>query len=783
MISLRRQAVALPILAATAIFGACATNDLTQPNRSGPAATADRDRGSDKDSKKSGPCLVSARVVVDQFGNATLEVRSGTFDNTTNTGVPYGTIQGVAYTVKSPAGRRLLDAEARVRPPNALFTTSLTDLQPAGSSHEDDDRHSSSKSIVTPALLFDPSDSVLVTAVVTQPSVTSTSGNRHHEGESDGDEVSGRTCTASVVAVVLKPTDVALATFERVVDGGAAIPAPSFGNANPGTPYGFNAWVTSPAGSLPADVACSATVTGTAGAAAYQLTWLTQQIHVIGGGKEACRFTLAFPTPDTYIIRVTAASAGDPNGANNTSTGTIVVKPNGQTIDVFVRSIVMDLGGGSTAPLGQIKTGVASQYVAAIGATKDVGNVTSSPVTCSVTVTNLGTGVVSNVVGTVTGQASTTADALCRFSLILVGSGDADQDYRIDVTAQPTAAADIATGNNTFSATQTAIVRVDVSVNSVQLTVDTVIQTGLTNIPNGKTGHYKVTFLNTSDRDATITCAVTAGAPGTAAAAVPLIAGSPARLLIPKKNGTAFCSFDYTFPQIMAVNFTVTATDVTPKDENPGNNVFSFQTTAVSDHTFPAIDVSNVHALQAWVTDSKGVPTILNEETANITRITLTFAATTTVLGDFTLSGTVTTDAPPTASHPIDTLSKATWTVSGLTPRSCRTGVDPGYRAVNGQTLTLTICAEDVPGDPTTQAISIEYGSSSQGLVGPPDPLGLFGTQVTFDVSLGWKLFGSTTSDHAGATVQFEIQDVPTSIPNVFRKTNTGHVIVTRNGG
>jgi hypothetical protein len=783
MISLRRRAIALPTLAVAALFGACATNDLTQPVHSGGAASTDRGEG-DHDNKKPIPCPATARVLIDKLGNATLEVRSGTFDNATNTGTPYGKIQNVEYTVKSPTGRKLLDGEAKVKPANALFTASLTVLQPAvTSSKADDDRYSSSKSPVKPAVLFDPADSVLVTATIMRPSATSTGDNGHHDGESDNnDDALGQTCTASVVAVVVRPADIAVGV-ERLVDGGTAVPAPNFGDANPGTTYVFAAWVTSPANSLPADVTCSATVTGTS-VANYQLTWLTQQVHVNGGGREACRFTLSLPIPDTYTISVTATSAGDPNATNNTATGTIVVKPNGQTIDVFVRSLAVDQGGGLTTAVGQVAADSAVQYVAAI-AVKSGGNQTSAPVSCSIKVTNVSTGAMTTVPGTMSGPATSGADALCRFSLTLPSNANADANYQIAVTALTQGVTNLDT-NLTLLVNQSAIVRTDVGVIAVQMTVDGVLQAGLTTIAQGKTANYTATLKNTSSRDATVTCVVTAGPPG-APTQAPVLLTTPAQLTV-RAGQTATCGFSNVFTQLVAENFTVTVANVVPVDANPDNNVFTFQTTSQSDHTFPGIGISNVHATQRWVTDGKGVPTILNEESASITRITLTFAATTAILGDFTLSGTVTTDGPPNSGHPtIETLSKATWTVPGLTPGqngspNCVKGVDPGYTSVNNQQLSLSICAQEVPGQPGTQAIFVEYDSSVKIALNNPDPLTLFGSSLTFNVSLAWTLFGSTVSDHACATLQFQLQDPPTGVTNVYERTQTGLVSVTRNG-
>lgn len=663
MISLRRWAIALQTVAAAALFSACATSDLTLPVHSGASATTDR-RDDDRDHRPPAPCLATARVVVDKLGNATLEVRSGTFDNVTNTGTPYGLIRNVEYTIKSPAGKVLLDKEEKVKPANALFTRSITVLQPAVTTGKDSDDGKSKSKIIKPAVLFDPVDVVSVEVTVERPRTASPGHDGHHDRDHDDDD-EAVTCTVVIRAPVVQ------------------------------------------------------------------------------------------------------------------------LKPSGQTIDVFVDSIELDLGNNQRVALGQIAAGVSANYIATIRATPLVGNNTSAPVTCSVTVFK-GTTVVTTVTGTVTGAASTTSAALCRFSLTLAGNGDLDENYRIQVTTGPITADDIATGNNTLSATQTAIVRVDVSITQIRLVVDTKVLAALSPIPKGKTGHYTVTFTNPSSRAAKINCTVTAGPAGTVAVPVSLV-GTVNPITIPANGGTATCKFDYVFSQLVAVNFAVSTGSMLPLDSDPSNNAQEFQTVVESDHTFPAIDRSNVHALQKWVTDpTTHAVTILSEQGTSISRITLAFAATAETLGDFKLTGIVTTGSTPTESRPI---SKATLTALAL-PRarngfpSCVSGVDAGATAVNQHQLNLSICAQEVPGDATVQAIYVEYESSVQTPIASPLAATLFGSSITFDVSLEWTLFGSTFKDNAGALLQFQLQEVSPGpdLPNNHEKTQTGVVIVKRNG-
>ena len=366
---------------------------------------------------------------------------------------------------------------------------------------------------------------------------------------------------------------------------------------------------------------------------------------------------------------------------------------------------------------------------------------------------------------------------LCQFTLTLPNPGT------VAITAAATSADDPNTGNNTATGTIVVgtpdpTITTDVAVYSVALSVNGVTQPSLSTIPQGSTANYLVTFINNSTHDATTTCTVTVGSL-TGPVSVPLV-NTPARIQVPAGR-TATCSFAFVFSAIVAETFTVTADNVTPLDATPGNNIFSFQTVSQSDHTFPGIDHTNVSATQRWVTDAVTlVPTVLNEQRASVNRITLTFAATSAILGDFKLTGNVTTDGRP--------ISNATWTVLGLRPgqngfANCVLGVDPGATAINNHVLTLKICAQEAPGQPGIQSIFVEYDSRMPTAMNSPDPLTLFGSSIIFDMSLTWTLSGSLVSDHASAKLQFGLQNVNTGFPTVHEITSTGVVSVIRNGG
>jgi hypothetical protein len=367
----------------------------------------------------------------------------------------------------------------------------------------------------------------------------------------------------------------------------------------------------------------------------------------------------------------------------------------------------------------------------------------------------------------------------CTFTLQLP-----EGQHTVRVTAQAVALADTdASNNSTEAAVDVSGVpgTADVSVASVSLSVDGTVQSGLSSIPKGKVGNYTITFLNSGSGSATAVCGVTAGTLLGLPVSIAVITPNP--ITIPA-GGTATCHFNYVFPMLAAVDFVVSATGVQPDDTDPDDNSFSFQTVSSSDHTFPAITNTNIHALQRTLTDASGNVVQLTEQSTSINRITLTFAAATAVIGRFKLTGSIVSEGRP--------ISSGTWTVNELRPGqfgfpNCVTGVDQGATVVNNHSLRLKICAQEVAGEPGIQAIYVEYESATQGPVASPIPASLFGSEVTFDVTLDWTLNGSTFAgpgyeDRASALLRFALQNLDTGFPNIQEKTQTGQVTVVRNG-
>lgn len=574
-----------------------------------------------------------------------------------------------------------------------------------------------------------------------------------------------------------KAADVSVTRIDRFVEGSDAIQGPALGEVVAGGTHTFAAQVSSPAGSLNALATCAVAINGVA-VPAEQIEWVTQNLTLSGGSTTQCVFRLRLPAAGLYSISVTATAAGDPNTANNTAAADINVRAaseNDPTVNLAVASI-RRLIDGDLLPLGEVPSNVAANYVASVTVLPG-GNQTSSAFTCSARATNTRTGAVMLVPGVASGVASTTTTRDCAFTLTLSANGVSDETYTIAVTANPIGVAEVAPSNNVATATQRAIVRSDVSVSNVQMIVDGQIQQNTLRIPKGKTATYVVTFNNGSDVPVTYSCQIFAGSPGAIPQAITPASGA-FNTAQPGEDKT--CTFTYTYSQLVVINFAVSATGVMPLDGDLTNNTATFQTVSQGDQTFPAITSTNVHALQTWITNDAGTPIELVEQSMGVTRITLTFAATTAILGDFKLSGSVKTDGRE--------ISTATWTVQNLQPGSggfplCRTGVDAGSSSPANHTIVLKICAQEVPGSPDVQAIYVEYSSVLGAPVVNPSPSILFADALTFDVALDWTLYGTTVPDRATASLSFPLQTGGTGFANSYQKTQTGEVTVIRNGG
>jgi hypothetical protein len=110
MISLRRFATYTFSLTAATVFLAACDKAITDPTAARPTV---EDLGASFDYKpgcvgnSGGSCDMSSRVLLDKAGNATLEVRSGNYDENTGKHQPDGTIQKVQYKHLDETGKQI----------------------------------------------------------------------------------------------------------------------------------------------------------------------------------------------------------------------------------------------------------------------------------------------------------------------------------------------------------------------------------------------------------------------------------------------------------------------------------------------------------------------------------------------------------------------------------------------------------------------------------------------------------------------------------------------------
>lgn len=694
-----------------------------------------------------GVCRISVTAVINGAGKAVLVARTGAFDQATGEQDPDGSFDKVQWKIYNPKGKLVLtknDNDVN----GVVFVTTLPGY-------------------------VDASYRIDVEALI-----------KSHSGKKGTAVVRG-----TAVPVFAPDIDLTSETIELLVDGGRQ-PLTTV------EPNSVNTYVVDIAnattfGGTPSTLGikslCVVRVDGQLQFAGFSpgFSYVGSPYQYIGPGESApCAFTLSL-SDGAHTIKVTAVAQDlffDWSEHNNSTTATVVagsVTPT-ETIDLIVRSIERDLGNDATEPLGEVEAGTPANYLARIGALPDVGTATSANATCSVKVLNVRTGqtVINGLSGTVTGAASSGQDALCRFALTLAGNALVDEPYRIEATAQPINAAELSAGNNTLSTGVAAIVRADVGLGAVQLSVDGVAQTDLSSVKQGKTGVFTVSVANPSTMfPATVNCGATASSSGEPAVSIPLVGATNPITVSP--GGSATCRFDYTFTQLSVVDFTITATPTAPVDPELTNNTVSFSTTVLSDNTFPGIDGSNIFARQQWTINvATGNPTNLTEQKAHIRQITLAFANANGVIGDFKLGGKITTAGR--------TLSQATWTVNDLMSApldapNCKNGVDANPTTVNNHLVELRICSIGRPGG--VQEIFVEYEIRTVTSLPNPQPDNLFADELTFDVNLDWTLEGSSIPDHASAQISFGLVETSGAFAHIRVKNHTGMITVIRNGG
>jgi hypothetical protein len=308
MISLRTRAgIAATILA----FTAC--RDLPTPptQRVAPSTPAfDGKVGDPGNAAKNGS--ISVRALLDVSGAATLEVRTGTYNAQTNTGVPDGYFESIQYKISNAAGKQVLVKSVKLGAPGvSLFTTpiDLCDGQ-------------------TPC-----------TARVGAGWTVSVQADLKGVGGDDRktDVVRAESAFAQTAPAV--PVDVSAGALERVGNGVSATTIIPLDTSVVGKTITVRSIIQNSSASS-TTVDCS--VTSPAHLKATAVGPITNVV-VPAGGTAVCQYALQAIALGTFPVSISVApSAGvpaDPNMSNNSASGSLRVVAAGRFTSIDLTSV------------------------------------------------------------------------------------------------------------------------------------------------------------------------------------------------------------------------------------------------------------------------------------------------------------------------------------------------------------------------------------------------------------------------------------------------------------
>jgi hypothetical protein len=332
MISLRTSVRSLLGLAFSGLaLTACDRSaSPTQPLSRRGAASFDR--------KQTPPTPISARVLTNKADVSVIEVRTGTFNDSTNAGVPDGVLSNVEYTVTDNSdgkkGKKILHRKVKFERTLPAVFSEVVDLCQSDAEESWDDDHHDQKPHVPCPLQAGKSYSISVQAHV----------ERAAANHGDDDE---QVVTDTAAFFFNPDLDLSVAKIQMVVPGVNPLPDlgqvqkgtsqaydVTFNNLGPGvrkvgnratcevhvfngttdvTPAGLTyRWI--PDGRLP----YNATKIGSA---------VSDTTTILPGDNAVCEFTMTLPAVGSFRIEVTAASVypGDYDLTNNKISGTVTV--------------------------------------------------------------------------------------------------------------------------------------------------------------------------------------------------------------------------------------------------------------------------------------------------------------------------------------------------------------------------------------------------------------------------------------------------------------------------
>lgn len=388
MISLRIFKSSAVVLFGATLFVACSDgpNDpfagRSATGRAPMAANFDGKVGSTGNSPKSGS--IDARVLLDKSGNATLEVRTGTFDDRTNTGTPDGVFQSIQYKVLTATGQQVVVHNVDLSTSTSKY---VAVINLCSNSDDNADTHGADCSTKFGSGW----------AVSVQATLKGVGGD-----DSRTDVVRANARVANLADVDPSATvDLAAQPLQRVGNGLNATSVIALDTAKVNETVTIRATFTNTSTHATAiDCAMNA-----AAALSAHPVGAVSNVAVPPGSSAVCQYSVNAIALGSYPISVaatpTTSSPGDPNAANNIAPGTLVVRASGSfNIASGTFNIFQDWTNPANAPAWPIATTLdhqvfqTSQLSLLVLPTQSVIGTFSLSGTVTSGTSNFGTGVV-----------------------------------------------------------------------------------------------------------------------------------------------------------------------------------------------------------------------------------------------------------------------------------------------------------------------------------------------------------------------------------------------------
>jgi hypothetical protein len=362
-------------------------------------------------------------------------------------------------------------------------------------------------------------------------------------------------------------------------------------------------------------------------------------------------------------------------------------------------------------------------------------------------------------VGSAIANIAAGASAPCQFTLTLPAG-----PHTIVVTAAVTYPGDYDISNNsttTFTVNAAQNIPIDLVVSPMQRVGDGVDASVLGVVDTtrfGGTVTVRTTIQNHTAASTTVNCAISA-----ALGATPV--GATTNVAVPA-NATAMCQYALSANALgtVPISITVTPTSGSPPDPNMANNTATATLRVVSAGKFSTIDLLQMDVQQQWFNLIGAPATPIDSLTLQNVRaggLSLVVLSTQTMLGSFTLKGTVISGGTtfPTAAISGMLFKSMGGVTCGITagPNAAFANAPTGFPSQIG--FFAEVCAEPttVNGQAGFQKITVSYVQSLAGSIMNPGQYALSASTAQIKLELSFTLPGGALPDKATATVSIPV--------------------------